>query len=413
MGEIALRKIQAGLETTRGTVAGAPTRNIYGVMTISREQARRFATEDRGTFVKNFRANPKLIQAGFRLESDVTFEDFPYFLETVMQGGITPTGASATGFLWTYNPDLTSDLLKTRTYYAGDDTVQWRGAFGASDTLDITLDLDEAVKMELGGFVQDWVPVTSAFLATPYTGGFAALADRTVESMMGYQSKLFVDPVANPMGTTRRAGKFISARWGVHLNNKKKNFGDNLNYALQKLGRGEKDIACEFVFEGLDQQEFADHYNNTEALVRIQLIGTPIAGTTFGVTATAAITTGAVFNGPIQTGALTSAIPGGVAISVGGQTFTVTPAGAASAATSIPIIPQLIQTPANIPIGSTIMAAKTINLDMWGYWDTFVPGARETNTTWGMKLVGVYDATAGFDHRITVVNQNNLAAGIT
>jgi hypothetical protein len=380
MGEIALRKIQAGLETTRGTVAGAPTRNIYGVMTISREQARRFATEDRGTFVKNFRANPKLIQAGFRLESDVTFEDFPYFLETVMQGGITPTGASATGFLWTYNPDLTSDLLKTRTYYAGDDTVQWRGAFGASDTLDITLDLDEAVKMELGGFVQDWVPVTSAFLATPYTGGFAALADRTVESMMGYQSKLFVDPVANPMGTTRRAGKFISARWGVHLNNKKKNFGDNLNYALQKLGRGEKDIACEFVFEGLDQQEFADHYNNTEALVRIQLIGTPIAGTTFGVTATAAITTGAVFNGP---------------------------------ATSIPIIPQLIQTPANIPIGSTIMAAKTINLDMWGYWDTFVPGARETNTTWGMKLVGVYDATAGFDHRITVVNQNNLAAGIT
>lgn len=413
MGEIALRKIQAGLETTRGAVLGAPTRNIYGLMTISRAQARRFANEDRGVFTKNFRANPRLIDAGFKLEADVTFEDFPYFCDTVIQGGITPVGTSATGFMWTYNPDMTTDTLKTRTYYAGDDTVQWRGAFGASDTIDLTLDLNEALKMELGGFVQDWVPTNSGFLATPFTAGFAALGDRVVESMMGYQSKLFVDPVANPMGTTRRAGKFISARWGVHLNNKKKFFGDNLNYMLQKLGRGEKDVECEFVFEGLDQTEFADHYNNTEALVRIQLIGTPIAGTTFGVTATSTIATGAVFNGPITTGALTSAIPGGTAISIGGQTFTVTPAGAAAAATSVPIIPQLVTTPAAIPIGSTIMAAKTVNLDMWGYWDTFVPGNRETNTTWGMKLVGVYDAGAGFDHRIIVVNGNNAAAGIS
>jgi hypothetical protein len=309
---------------------------------------------------------------------------------------------------------MTSDLLKTRTYYAGDDTVQWRGPFGASDKLDITIGLEEAITFELEGFVQDWVPVTSGFLTTGFAApGFQALGDRTVESVMGYQTKLFIDPPANPIGTTQRSGKFISAKIGIHLNNKKKAFGDNFNYMLQKLGRGEKDVECEFVFEGLNQQEFADHFNNTEAIVRIQMIGTPITGSTFGITATATIPTGAVFSGPIQTGSLTSAVAGGQAISIGGQSFTVAPAGAAAAATSIPIIPQLVQTPAAIAIGTTIMACKTINVDMWGYWDTFVPGARETNTTWGMKLVGVYDSGVGFDHRITVVNQNNLAAGIT
>ena len=412
MGELALKKIQGGLETVRGTAVVA-TRNIYGKMTITRLQPRRFANEDRGVFTKYFRANPKLIDAGFKLESDVTFEDLPYFLETVIQGGISPTGSSAQGFIWTYNPDMTSDLLKSRTYYAGDDTVQWRGAFGVSDKLDITIGLEDAITFELEGFVQDWVPVTSGFLTTGFSApGFQNLSDRTVESVMGYQTKLFVDPPSNPVGTTQRSGKFISAKAGVHLNNKKKAFGDNFNYMLQKLGRGEKDVECEFVFEGLNQQEFADHFNNTEAIVRIQMIGTPIVGSTFGTT-NGAITTGAVFNGPIVTNALTSAIAGGQAISIGGQSFTVAPAGAAASATSVPIIPQLVQTPANIPTATTIMACKTVNVDLWGYWDTFVPGSRETNTTWGMKLVGVYDAGVGFDHRITVVNQNNLAAGIT
>lgn len=412
MGELALKKIQGGLEVTRGTPVVA-TRNIYGKMTIVRNQARRFSNEDRGVFTKYFRANPKLIDAGFKLDADVTFEDLPYFLDTVIQGGVTPTGATATGFVWTYNPDMTSDTLKTRTYYAGDDTVQWRGAFGASDKLDITIGLEDAITFALEGFVQDWVPGTSGFLGTPYAGAFAGLGDRAVESVMGYQTKLFIDPVANPIGTTQRSGKFISAKWGVHLNNKKKAFGDNFNYVLQKLGRGEKDIEVEFVFEGLNQQEFADHFNNLEAVVRIQMIGTTIASSTFGVTATSTIPTGAVFNGPITTGALTSAIPGGQAIIVGGQAFTVTPAGAAAAAVSVPIIPQLVQTAAAIPIGATLFAAKMINLDVWGYWDSFSPGSRETNTTWGMKLVGVYDTGVGFDHRIIVVNQNNAAAGIS
>jgi hypothetical protein len=113
----------------------------------------------------------------------------------------------------------------------------------------------------------------------------------------------------------------------------------------------------------------------------------------------------------IPTSALTAAIPGGVGISVGGQVFTVTPAGAASSATTIPI--QSATVLAAIPSVTTVMAAKTINLDFWGFWDTFGLGERETNTTFALNLMGVYDITAGIDHRIIVQNQNNLAAGIT
>jgi hypothetical protein len=408
MGELALRKIQGGIETVRGTpVVGS--RNLYGIMTITREQARRFADEDRGSFIKYWRANPKLIDAGFKLEADLTPEDFPYFLETIMQGGVSPTGTAPTGYLWSYAPDLTSDLIKTRTYYAGDEAVQWRGAFGASDTLDVAIDLNDAVKLTLGGFVQDWIPVTSGFLTTGFSGGFAGLSDRTVESIMGYQSKLMIDAAGGTMGTTQVVGKFISAKLHFALNNKRKPFGDNLAYSLQKLGRGSRDVTCQIVFEGANQSEFADHFLNVEKQVRIQHIGSVIPASTYG-TISAGIVAGTIYT-TLPTNALTSAIAGGVAIDIGGNVFTVAPAGAASAATTIPVLSQAASVAASI--GTTVAARKTINFDFWGYWDNFSLGNRDTNTTFQLTLQAVNDVTSALDHRIAVLNQNNLAAGIS
>lgn len=408
MGEIALRRIQAGLETTRG-VAVPATRNIYGKqMVITRAQPRRFVEEQRGVWTKYFRSNPKLIEATFKLDADLTFEDLPYFLETTFQGGVTPTGAAGTGYTWAYAPDMSSDLIRTRTYYAGDDAVQWQGRFGISDKLAIDLSLNDGVKLAVDGYVADWVPVTSAFLTTAYAApGFASIPDRAVESIMGYQSKLFID---NPgsIGTTQRVGRFISAKTGIALDVKRKFFGDNVAY-LQKAGRGLRASECEFVFEGMDQSEFADHYNNIEKAVRIALYGTAIAGTSFGTT-NGALAAGTPVTS-IVTNALTAAIPGGVGINVGGVTFTVAPAGAASAALAIPVISQTPQV--TIPTGATIMAAKTINIDMYGNWDAFGIGERETNTTFAMKLVNIYDATQAMEHKITVVNGLAAAAGVS
>lgn len=408
MGELALRQIQAGIETSRGVIVPA-TRKLYGTMTMERDQGRRFADESRGMMVKHYRSNPKLIDAGFRFHGDTTFEDLPYFAEMYFQGGVTPVVQGAAAYLWTYAPDLTSDLIRTRTLYAGDDTVQWQAPFCVGDTLDINLELNDAVTMDANGFCRDWIPVTSSFLSTGFTTGFASLSDRVVESVMGYQARLFSDNGGGTMGTTQITGKFISAKAGYHLNNKRKTFGDGLGYSLQKLGRGYRDISCQIVFEGLNQAEFADHYNNQEKLIRVQLLGSAIAGSSYGTT-NGAIAAGTPVTS-IVTNALTAAVPGGTGINVGGVTFTVAPAGAAAAATSIPVLSLTPQV--TIPTGSTVMAAKTINLDFWGYWETFVLGARDTNTTFQLNLVGVYDAAAGYDHRLQVLNGLTQAQGVS
>lgn len=409
MGELALRQIQAGIETVRGTPVPA-TRNLYGIMTITRDQGRRYADEARGIFVKHFRANPKLVDAGFKFDGDFTFEDAPYFSEMFMQGGIAPNPAlAATGYLYSYVPDLSSDLIKSRTFVAGDDTVQWQGAFAVADTADFTLDLNDALKLSMGGFVRDWVPVTSGYLTTGFSAGFGSLAARTVESVMGYQSRLFVDSAGGTIGTTQIVGKFISARMGIKLNNKRKPFGDGFNYSLNKLGRGLKDVNCQVTFEGLNQQEFANHFNNVEQLLRVQLFGSVIAGTNFGTTAQV-ITAGTSYPS-ITTAALAQAIPGGVVIDIGGNAFTVAPAGAAAAATSVPVISAVAQYGA--ASGATIQARKTMNFDFWGYWDNFVLGSRDTNTTFQLNLIGVYDSAQGYDHRLQILNGLTQAQAIS
>ena len=126
MGEVALRRTQAGVEITRGTAVAA-TRKLYGVLEPSRDQGRRYAQEERGTLIDKFRANAKLVVAGFKFSGDVLFEDMPYYLDTSWAGGVRPVrlnGASspttATGYAWNYVGAVAADNLGTRTFEWGD-----------------------------------------------------------------------------------------------------------------------------------------------------------------------------------------------------------------------------------------------------------------------------------------------------
>lgn len=279
MGEVALRKLQGGVEATRGTAVAA-TKKLYTTQTITIEQHSRYAVEDRGVFDEKWRANPKLRDAGFSLVGDATFEDMPYFLDMALKGGVVSTGTALVGYTWVYVGDQTSDTLTTRTLEAGDDTVSWQAPFATIDTLDFTMALDDAVKFTATGFAQDWIPQTSTFRTTAYTGFTAALPDRVVESCMGWQAKLFIDPAGTTAGTTQVLGRFISATWGYHNQNKRKNFGDNNQLSLQKLGRGKRQVMADIVFEAADQAQFADFVLKNSKVVRIGLFGVGIAGTT-------------------------------------------------------------------------------------------------------------------------------------
>jgi hypothetical protein len=415
MGEVVLRRIQVGIEATRGTAVAA-TKKIYGTLTPTRGQARRYPVEDRGMFVDKFRANPKLVEAGFTIAHDMLFEDVPLFAALYLNGGAVSSGSSGLGYTWSIAPDTNTDTLKTLTLEAGDETVAWQGSFGTVDSSDWTLALDDAVTASTVGFVRDWIPqqpsnpnslqggspYTAPGIPSTFTGFTGALSERVVESVMGWQQRIYLDVAGTNPGTTQLVGRLKAGAWGIHNQNKRKYFGDG-SAVFTKLGRGRRQIHCQLTFEAIDTAQYQAFYNLSEAVIRLQFIGSAITGTNLATT-TSSLTAGATIT-TIPVSALAQAIGGGTGINVGGVTFAVTAAGAAMSATSIPVQSQVM--PITVATSATVMAAKTVNFDFWGFWDTWTQGNTDTNTTYQMDLQAVYDITPGKEFNLTVINGNS------
>lgn len=422
MGELALRKLQSGVET--GTLSAfvaavAATRRVYGVLEPHRDQPRRMASEDRGILVSDFRANARVVDASFKFKADLLFEDLPYFLEMMNKGGVTATGSATVGYSYDYSPDLTSDTLKTRTLEWGDESLDWQGPFATADQLKISFgNPDEPVEMELDGFVQEWWPRGR--------GGFAgftgAIGEHTVESVMGWQTRLFIDTSPTAIGTTAVPGRLVKMSADYKNNNKRKYFGD-MGPFYTKVGRGKRNGSLSFEVEEEAAAVYAGGVLNELAYImdtniagqlpkllriRIQFAGSPITGTTFGTT-NQTLVAGTAYTS-ITTNALTSAIPGGavIALGAGGPLVTVTPAGAIATATTIPIFSYLAKS--NLATTQTIMRARSIELDFYGVlkgdpkW-----GAHDTNVTFALELDDVYEAAAGKAEGFTVTNGNSAA----
>jgi hypothetical protein len=455
--------------------------------------------EDRGIFVDKLRGNLELAEAGFTLNADATFEGLPFYMALFYNGGLSDSGTDTTGHYWSSGPDLFSDTLKTATLEAGDDQVQWQGAYGTVDTADFTMPLDDTLKVALGGFVMDWTPSTladrpdspvttvstsptvldtsitladvgkavtgtqmpanayianvipgtsfdiyvagvptnatassttasvtvksfmySGFLQTLdsqrgiYTAFTKNVPDRVVESASGWQSRMYMDTLAsgNPIGTTWLRGRFRSANWGYHNQNRRKYFGDGSSF-FTRLGRGRRQTHCQIVYEALDTQQYAQYYGNTvvpyvasslpEQLIRIGLYGLEIPTSNLGTCTGISASSTPVSSIPVSP-TTTVAIRGGQGIRVGGVTFVTMPTTLSSGASAIPVQAQVVQTA--IPAGSRVYAAKTMNFDFWGVWDTFVLGQQDTNTTFQIDLQAVYDVVAGKESNISVANGN-------
>src|SRR5258706_755299 len=112
MGELALRKLQAALEVFAGTAIVAD-RKVYGVLEPKRDQPRRYAMEERGVLVSNFRANARLVDATFVFKGDVLFEDYPFYLEIMNRGFVTPSGGAGIGYTYDYSPSIDASGLAT------------------------------------------------------------------------------------------------------------------------------------------------------------------------------------------------------------------------------------------------------------------------------------------------------------
>lgn len=304
MGELALRLIQAGVEGIPGTAVPA-TRKVYGTLEPKRDQPRRWAMEERGVLVTNFRGNAKLVDATFALKADVMFEDLPFFLEVMNKGGVAPVGTAATGYTYDYSPaitpaDLASNPLKTLTFEWGDESLQWQAPYAQADTLKVDIGTDDPITMEMAGFVQEWWPRGR----NAFTGFTADPGEHAVEVPNGWQVRLFIDKFDpfdvshNAIGTTYVPARFIKATGEYKNENKRKYFGDFAPF-YQKIGRGRRAVTLALTVEEQASEDYTTglgglheigdmidtnqaNFRVPQTRVRLQAVGSQIDTSSFG-----------------------------------------------------------------------------------------------------------------------------------
>lgn len=238
MGEVALRKIQAALEVTRGTDLPA-TRKVYATGHMEKNIDLIAPAEDRGTFVSNYRSVLGVVTSAIPLEGGVSFEDLPWWLQMALKGGVTGVLSATSVYTYTFVPSTTTDDLKSATFEWGDDTQAFESNFTMVDTMEITGALNSFWTFSVGLIGTD-------MKTTTFTG---ALGDRTVEDVNTYLTKLAIG-AAGAVPSSYMTGRFIGFKLSINNHLARKYFADGAAPTIGGMGRGKREFTLEITFEG-------------------------------------------------------------------------------------------------------------------------------------------------------------------
>lgn len=273
-GALSLERLQAGLEATRGTAVPA-TRRVYGERgpafwdpTVKKE----FLSEAMTSFIKNYR-HVVVEQSGkLTIPAWVTASDLAWWGQLFWKGAVTGVNSAVTVYTYTFNPTAGSDDLKTATFEASTDTQGWQIPFCLADKLEISWQGSQAIRMTAELYGQQ-------FIAQAVTG---AIGDRTVlNPIAGTTAQVFIDNGGGTIGTTAVAnvlsGKLTwQNNWMPIIHNKNQLFYDD-------AVREPRSLAIELDLHYNTNTELATLLADTERLIRVQLTGPVIAGSTGNV----------------------------------------------------------------------------------------------------------------------------------
>lgn len=199
------RVMQVGIESTKGTAVAA-TKKIRGNFTPNEKISRYYSAYPQG-----YRANTGgvgvPVSKGFSgtLETELTFEEILWFLQTGLRGSVTAVGAG-TDKTWTFDPELTTHpTLQTMTVeYTETDGTTNHVAREAAHVMTTSYKIDNAFNAEtkFSAEVFGRYPAVS----TP-TSSLSVYANR--EIAVSNQAKVWVDTTWAGLGTTLLAGSTL------------------------------------------------------------------------------------------------------------------------------------------------------------------------------------------------------------
>lgn len=271
-GVIALEKLQAGLEVTRGTAVAA-TKKLYGERgtawfegVVSRE----FLNETYGDYVANHRNINTAVSAKGTIPGYLTAADTAWWGQSAWNSN-APTGPTQTTvYTWTWTPALwgvASDNLKTFTLEAYSDTQPYQLPFCLTDKFEISWQAGKPVMFTADVLAQQWIAQT----VTP------GLTDRTgVNPLAGTTAKVYIDNSGGTIGNTVY-NNVLSGK--ITWQNKWTPITHNVgNLYYDDAAREPRSVALELDIHFKDTQEFAQLMTGGERLIRIVFTGPAITG---------------------------------------------------------------------------------------------------------------------------------------
>lgn len=164
MAEIAFKQLMGALETVAGTAITAPTHllNVSGRLADAEEWFE--ARDNLGTLEEVHQVHRTKVWSTLSVDSSPADpQTLPFWLNLAVGPGVitTPGGGSASR-LHTHTPAVTSNTLKTATFWDGDPNTQvLRAPLGILETLGLTADVSgsDGVMMTASGRASELTPV--------------------------------------------------------------------------------------------------------------------------------------------------------------------------------------------------------------------------------------------------------------
>lgn len=197
MALTAFRRIQAGLESTRGTPVAAD-KKLIGSLSVTPEITWHRPTDERNSLANFRRAVAVAKRSSLRYEADATYQQIIDILSMASKGNITPstpTGATNSR-LWTFTPNLSaSNAQDAYTIQYGDDTQAWIASFCMVSSLELSIALNQVLTLR-----------AELFAHHAEKGSFTgSIADPTVVEIVANNLKVYIDNAWSGLGVTEFA----------------------------------------------------------------------------------------------------------------------------------------------------------------------------------------------------------------
>lgn len=269
MPETIQRKVQAGIESSRGTPVAA-TRILNGVIspwTIDRNLV--WSQVNNGMYVQRQKGSYSRPVVTTTYNESVTYEDIAWWLQFAAEGNVAGVGDSGTpdeAYSYEFDPDLTSDTLESATFECGVPGHVEDFAQVMVDTMTLRIAPDNTSE-------PSWMmDVNLMALGLPTAGTFASLTTRNTEEIRAAGTEIYIDDDPTNVGTSQKTGWLIDASLTFNIMRHNKAFAENATGAAPgKTGRGPRTTDVQITYEFDDYDEYNDFLSDTPVLRAVRI----------------------------------------------------------------------------------------------------------------------------------------------